>query len=55
LGTDPRRCEDVDYGVTNDNAGILAGYAWVENVGWISFLSQVRASGVFRSAAPTMG
>jgi hypothetical protein len=27
----------VDYRVTNDGHGNLAGYAWAENVGWISF------------------
>ena len=30
-------CGAVNYGVTNDGAGHLAGYAWGENVGWISF------------------
>jgi hypothetical protein len=30
-------CGDVDYGVSNDGTGNLAGYAWSENNGWISF------------------
>ncbi|MEK7115006.1 MAG: hypothetical protein AAB847_01460 [Patescibacteria group bacterium] len=29
----------VSYGVTNDFAGHLAGWAWSENIGWISFRS----------------
>ena len=30
-------CVTVNYGVTNDNCGMLAGFAWAENVGWINF------------------
>jgi len=30
-------CSQVDYGLTNDGAGVLTGYAWGENVGWINF------------------
>jgi len=29
-------CSQVDYGLTNDGAGVLTGYAWGENVGWIN-------------------
>lgn len=25
------------HGVTNDGAGTLAGWAWCENLGWLSF------------------
>lgn len=30
-------CQTVDYEVTNDGAGNLAGFAWSENAGWVSF------------------
>ncbi|MCH7717958.1 MAG: hypothetical protein IIB21_00670, partial [Chloroflexi bacterium] len=30
-------CATTSYGVTNDGLGNLGGYAWGENVGWISF------------------
>jgi len=30
-------CATVDYEVTNNGAGNLAGFGWAENVGWVSF------------------
>jgi hypothetical protein len=30
-------CGTLDYGVKNDGAGNLSGYAWAENAGWIDF------------------
>lgn len=30
-------CATVDYEITNDGAGNLAGFAWSENAGWVSF------------------
>jgi hypothetical protein len=30
-------CGVVEYGVSNDGTGVLAGLAWAENVGWINF------------------
>ncbi|MCP4717022.1 MAG: PKD domain-containing protein, partial [Deltaproteobacteria bacterium] len=35
-------CDDVDYRVNNDGTGILGGWAWGENVGWISFSCENR-------------
>ena len=30
-------CRDIDYKVANDSEGILSGYGWGENVGWVQF------------------
>lgn len=30
-------CVPIDYGVTNDGTGNLAGWAWSDSAGWISF------------------
>jgi hypothetical protein len=30
-------CSSVEYEVTHDGSGILAGYGWSENAGWVSF------------------
>jgi len=30
-------CQEVDFEVTNDGAGNLAGFGWAENAGWVSF------------------
>jgi len=37
-------CGRVDYGVVNDDNGVLSGYAWSANAGWISFSCENTAS-----------
>lgn len=32
-------CIEVDHGVVNDGTGMLFGFAWAQNTGWISFVS----------------
>jgi hypothetical protein len=35
--TNPGAGRSVSYGVTVDDSGKLSGYAWSENIGWVSF------------------
>ena len=34
--TNTASCSTIDYEVTNDGTGNLAGFAWSENAGWVS-------------------
>ena len=42
--TNTTSCSTVNFGVTNDGAGNLAGFAWSENAGWLSFACENTAS-----------